>query len=306
MTTPPAAPQDVWERLTELQTQAATALLKASRLTRPYTIVAGGEHVTQEEPIDFAELVTHVLATVAANCGGIEQLLSGRPGSWEADGVRQLLHSTVGYDEAELLRWRTEPVVVEMSIDQAILNGGHSEVYEPADKATEIIAIAERANMSPEEWVAQWDGREPVFRRWVDLLADGHNYDDEFIALDDRHGAAYDELNGRYDAAPSDAYDAEAEALDRVHNTDLAALQQKWRRRYERYAAAFEAAVRAKATELGITVPIEFRTVTDPETIRDARDSEESADAVAQRLWEHAHETTPTSLLTTDEPDQGS
>ena len=35
-------------------------------------------------PCDFADFLAGVLGATAANLGGIEQLLAGRPGSWEA------------------------------------------------------------------------------------------------------------------------------------------------------------------------------------------------------------------------------
>lgn len=49
----------------------------------------------QQEPVDFAEKAAAVLTSVAANVGGVEQLLAGRPGSWEADLIRQLVNGTV-------------------------------------------------------------------------------------------------------------------------------------------------------------------------------------------------------------------
>lgn len=88
---------------------AIAALTDAARGTR--TIGAGtpNEH---SEPVDFAEMACHVLTAVAANVGGVERLLSGRPGSWEADCVRRVVQSTVGDSAEDLLRWRTQPVAV--------------------------------------------------------------------------------------------------------------------------------------------------------------------------------------------------
>jgi hypothetical protein len=45
---------------------------------------------------DVAGWLADVLARAAARLGSSEALLSGRPGSWEADLVRQLLQGTVG------------------------------------------------------------------------------------------------------------------------------------------------------------------------------------------------------------------
>lgn len=45
---------------------------------------------------DFTEFLAHVLAAVAANLGGISQLLAGGLStSTDADHIRQLLHATV-------------------------------------------------------------------------------------------------------------------------------------------------------------------------------------------------------------------
>lgn len=62
----------------------------------------------QDRPVDWAEFVTLALAGATANVGGIEEILAGRSGSWEAAGVRQLLYSTVGEDEQYLVEHRTE------------------------------------------------------------------------------------------------------------------------------------------------------------------------------------------------------
>lgn len=59
---------------------AAAALTAAARLTLP----AGGR-------LDFAEFLTDTLAAVTANMGGVEELLAGRAGSWEAGLVDQLV-----------------------------------------------------------------------------------------------------------------------------------------------------------------------------------------------------------------------
>lgn len=58
--------------------EAIAALTAAARQTR----VRGGgtEHATVE-PVDFGEIACHVITTVAANVGGIDEMLAGRPGS---------------------------------------------------------------------------------------------------------------------------------------------------------------------------------------------------------------------------------
>lgn len=103
---------------------AVKVMTEAVRLRRPRMRQAagGGWELDPDntEPADWAEFVTQVLAAVAANAGGIEIALAGRPGSWEADGVRRLLHSTVGVDEAHLWEHRTEPLLITLHVNQLI------------------------------------------------------------------------------------------------------------------------------------------------------------------------------------------
>ena len=98
---------------------AIAALTAAARRER--TIGAGtpNEHI---EPVDFGEIACHVITAVAANVGGVEVLLSGRPGSWEADYVRQIVQSTAGDDDTELLRYRTEPVRIEFDAEDRLFD----------------------------------------------------------------------------------------------------------------------------------------------------------------------------------------
>jgi hypothetical protein len=122
---------------------AVRVLTEAARLTRPVlerddaASQAAGRPVWVEsgrrEPADWAEFVTLALAGAAANIGSIEGVLAGRPGSWEADGVRQLLISTVGEDEEYLLEHRTEPVVIDLYIDEILTECDVWRAYDAAD-----------------------------------------------------------------------------------------------------------------------------------------------------------------------------
>ena len=51
---------------------------------------------------DFAGWLADVLARVAVIKGSSDALTAGRPGSWEASLVQQLLAGTVGYDDEYL------------------------------------------------------------------------------------------------------------------------------------------------------------------------------------------------------------
>lgn len=114
---------------------------------------AAGDHV------DFAAVICGVVAAVAANAGGTERLLAGRSGSWEADKVRQMLHSMVGYDDEHLWEHRTIPLRLTLDpagvwwdfglmkmyddeYDQA-LQGTYSEDERVAEDAGQLIEALE-------------------------------------------------------------------------------------------------------------------------------------------------------------------
>jgi hypothetical protein len=66
-------------------TQATAAIVRAAR----------AEH-------DFAGWLASALAAAAGQLGSSGALTEGRPGSWEASLVDQLVKGTVGYDDAYL------------------------------------------------------------------------------------------------------------------------------------------------------------------------------------------------------------
>jgi hypothetical protein len=51
---------------------------------------------------DFGGWLADVLAGAAAQLGSADALVAGRPGSWEAALVLQLVHGTVGWDDESL------------------------------------------------------------------------------------------------------------------------------------------------------------------------------------------------------------
>jgi hypothetical protein len=59
--------------------------------------------------MDFAGWLAGALARAAARLGSTEALLAGRPGSWEAGLVRQILAGTVGEDDEYLAQYRERP-----------------------------------------------------------------------------------------------------------------------------------------------------------------------------------------------------
>ncbi len=69
---------------------------------------------------DFADFLTQVLAATAANVGGPDRLVAGRPDSWEAGHLDELLRGTMGNDRADWLWFRTEPVTVSLNVAELI------------------------------------------------------------------------------------------------------------------------------------------------------------------------------------------
>ncbi|MFI6134035.1 hypothetical protein [Micromonospora sp. NPDC051141] len=105
--------------------RAIEALTSLARQTR---VRGRGTPAEATEPVDFADLAAQVLTSVAANLGGVDALLAGRPGSWEADLVRQLIERYAG--EEQMLAWRTEPYRLHLSADDVFADFGISQLYD--------------------------------------------------------------------------------------------------------------------------------------------------------------------------------
>jgi hypothetical protein len=63
-----------------------------ARAVAAITQAARAEH-------DFAGWLAQVLAAAAGQLGGSDELVIGRPGSWEASLLGQLVKGTVGHDD---------------------------------------------------------------------------------------------------------------------------------------------------------------------------------------------------------------
>lgn len=142
----------------EVLSDAIRVLTEAARLRRPeLQREADGrwhEHHTDTQQADWAEFVTQALAGAAANLGSVDAALAGRPGSWEADAVRTLLHSTVGYDERYLFEHRTEPLRVVVDIEQVLSDLDIAWLYDDAEAALDEMTSEAAAHIdySPHYW----------------------------------------------------------------------------------------------------------------------------------------------------------
>jgi hypothetical protein len=139
----------------EVLHDAISVLTEAASLTnQPMRQTSSGQWEADPDPraalpIDWAEFVTRALAGAAANVGSIEQILAGRPGSWEAERVRQTLQSTV-FDDADLLRHRTEPVVIDLWVD-SILRDANDTTYDDYREAELELSRREEAIPEPDD-----------------------------------------------------------------------------------------------------------------------------------------------------------
>lgn len=114
--------------LSDHERVAVDALTAAARAT--YLTGAGDERRR-----DFGEIALQVLAGAAANLGGVENLLAGRPGSWEADIIRNAVNAIAPGDL--LPRYRTEPLRITLYVDQILAE--HTLAHDQYDKAEVAI-----------------------------------------------------------------------------------------------------------------------------------------------------------------------
>jgi hypothetical protein len=83
---------------------------KGDAASHDYTQEARAAILTAvSEQHDFGGWLAGVLSSAAAELGSSDALIAGRPGSWEADLVRQLVKGTVGWGDDYLAEYK-EPL----------------------------------------------------------------------------------------------------------------------------------------------------------------------------------------------------
>lgn len=233
--------------------EAIAALTAAARGTR--TIGAGtpNEH---EEPAYFGEIACHVITAVAANFGSAEDLLAGRPGSWESAHVRDIVSSTAGDDPEELLRYRTDPIRIVVDIDTIFDDLGLRALYEEADEQLRArhdgafgslldeFATSEEADRLKE---LQGDdgalavGDPGVADRVHVMLEINRGIMERAMASDNPHVAAINEI-------------------DRVRES----LEELWESDQEAYRSNFRSAMLQHLDDQGLRLDVEILNINDP------------------------------------------
>lgn len=234
-------PEETPRGWAEVMADAIAVLTEAGRLRRPVHEEIDGEwrpSPTRTEPSDWAEFVTLALAGAAANIGGVEKALSGRPGSWEAEGVRNLLRSTVGDDPAQLLAHRTEPVRVVLRPAEWLSDLGYHVVYDASQK----ILDAERRQH-------QWEYRRSEDGRWVPAdLAAPPLVDENAPGAEWRVGTIYQVPHSPADEEP----------LERLSELEDAVYDLQDKGDVRAYGEALRAAAAARVNEFFPGVDVEI------------------------------------------------
>lgn len=259
----------------EILRDAIDVLTEASRLTnQPMRKSSAGEWEPDPDPraalsIDWAAFVTDALAGAAANAGGIDAILAGRPGSWEAKVVGDALRAAVGDDESDLWRHRTEPVVVDLWVEGVLdyLGDSSDDAYNDAQLELEARAeaVPEPTDLPPgtrpgdpriaaTNWVSVDDSG------YLDITYTGWTGDPADVALLAELSA---EAEAHHDPTPGEVAHEEAmQAISAIND----ALDDQWRREYDSYAARLSEAVQRQLADLELTVPIVISITRAPES----------------------------------------
>lgn len=250
----------------EVLHDAITVLTEATRLTnQPARQTSSGQWEPDPDPraalaIDWAAFVTQALAGAAANVGSIEQVLAGRPGSWEAERVRQTLGSTV-LDEKDLFQHRTEPVVVDLWVE-AILSSIDDGTDAQYREAEDELARREESIPLPDDLPPgpfRPDDPRLVDVDWLTVDEQGYlvvtgkaGWGDDPADIALLTELQREAANSRPPTAGEIAYEQAHSAIAALSDTLAAQEQQE----YADYAQRLTAAVRSRLERLELPTPI--------------------------------------------------
>lgn len=233
------------------------AIAALTRIARRSRIMGTGTDNEQLIREDFAGVLHDVLLAVAANVGGPEQLIAGRPGSWEAEHVHALARGSG--DPEDILRHRTAPVVVHVRPEDELVGFGLRDLCDEdrgdLDDAQERASSAlVEAGLTPDERARRAELEALV----AELNADGQVWRGD--AVNQRYRQAMQELGDLGEAAMQrgreldpqaaaayDAATAEADRFDALWEADVAA-----------YRDAVLDTARRLLHERGVDVPVEL------------------------------------------------
>ncbi|MFJ2662695.1 hypothetical protein [Arthrobacter koreensis] len=227
--------------------EAITALTAAARGQR---IVGAGTVNEHSVPVDFAGTLSRVLASVAANVGGIEALLQGRPGSWEADYVRQLLRSIAGENEESLLQYRTEPLQLSLNVEEVFERFGLTELYGEAVEELSTLEADADETMFQETATQQEKARLDALRTEAAQLTEADTTERNLIQQQ-----AQDILLAVTTRAEQAGNPAAAKLNNVVETREL--IDELWQQDQDSYRHAYAEAARHALSTRGLTVSLE-------------------------------------------------
>jgi hypothetical protein len=278
----------------EVLYDAIAALTEAAHLTnQPMRQRNSGQWEPDPDPraalpIDWAEFVTHSLAGAAANIGSTEQILAGRPGSWEAERVRLTLQSTVGADDEQLMEHRTEPVVIDLWVDSILrdINDSTYDAYRDAELelGSRQEAIPEPDDLPPGPFTP--DDPRIAIADWISVDDNGYLIVQTKAGWGDNPAdiALLTELmtearNSRPPTPGEVAYDEAHEAISDLSD----ALEAQERREYSDYAERLTSAVETRLAALKLPTAVTVNIVVAPEVIHSSEDFDDHAPATYPR-----------------------
>lgn len=233
--------------------EAIAALTSAARGTRTVGAGTPNEH---QESVDFGEIACHVITAAAANLGSVEDLLAGRPGSWESAHVRDIVTSTAGDGPDELLRFRTEPLRVVIDVDSIFSDLGLRELYEEAEEELrarhdDVIGSLFDEFLTPDE---------------ATHLNEFHSEDDALAfgapGVADRLQAAIE----IHKAVLHRATESDHPLIDTLNELDRVreSLEELWEADQQAYRANVSAAMRQYLQDRGLDLDVEVLDIIDP------------------------------------------
>lgn len=206
--------------------------------------------------IDWAAFVTDALAGATANIGGIDAILAGRPGSWEADAIRGALTGAVGADEWNLWRHRTDPLDVVLHPERILIDMNAHTSWSSGFDAAEA-ELQRRENAIRPSYVYSHPGHElndEMRRYYTDL---GVQIIDRPPPppprLEELEAAFAVERDSHVDLSPEDQAEDDALAALSDLRDRLEALQHEELAEYGQHLAA---AVQSRLEELALPVPV--------------------------------------------------
>ncbi|OBB86783.1 helix-turn-helix domain-containing protein [Mycolicibacterium peregrinum] len=240
--------------------EAVRVLTEAARLTnQPVRRAPDGSWEPDLDadglPIDWAAFVTTALAGAAANIGGIDAILAGRPGSWEAAVVRDALNAAVGQDEWDLWRHRTEPINVVVHPERILFDMDSSTWFNEFDAAE--VELQRRENAIKPGFVYSYPGKELAERMrqyYTDMgvqIIDGPP--PPLPTVEEIEAALAAERENPTELTSKEQAAEDALATIEVLRDRLEALQREELAEYGRQVAQ---AVRQRLTALKLPVPV--------------------------------------------------